>query len=103
MKLERIDGETAVVSVNPQMFAAANSFANDLGEAFKAAYGPGLSVRFESAVRLDESAPAEKAAEEPPKVRTNASDHPLVRQATELLGARLISVRPRQRPVTEQT
>jgi len=104
MKLERIDGDTAVVSVNPQMFAAANSYATDLGLAFKAAYGVDLSIRFESAVRLKEEGEAATPSSlpaEPPPVRTNAAEHPLVRQATELLGARLVSVRPRVRAVKE--
>jgi len=106
MSLSRIDGDTAIVSVTPLMFPAANAYASDLGQAFKTAYGIDLSVRFESAVQLSDAAVQSGAASpaapttEPPK--TNAAEHPLVRQAIELLGARLVSIRPRVRAIKKE-
>ena len=87
LTLKSVDERTAVVEVqNPQDYRAAASASKRLGELFREAVGTAVDVRIEppAGETVDESNLAE--------AERRALSHPVVEQAKDLFGARVVRV-----------
>ena len=102
LKLVTKDDERAVLAVSDEMRTAAQSAERDLCTLLSVAWGQSLKVELTSSAgeRLESAAPP--AEETPPAAAPAAGlppihDHPLIKDAVELFGARVISTQPRKR------
>ncbi len=100
LKLVTKDDERAVLAVSDEMRTAAQSAERDLCTLLSVAWGQSLKVeltsatgeRLEAAPQAVKEAPPNPAAPLPP-----IQDHPLIRDAVELFGAKVISTQPRKK------
>jgi hypothetical protein len=91
MQLRTVENDKAVVVVDPKMLSAARSTSSELAAAMGQAFGRTITVE------LLPSEAGVAAPTGPERPRTNMHEHPLVKQAIELLNARVINVGPRQK------
>ncbi len=92
-KLVVMDQDSARVLVKPALLTIARSCATDMEAALSQAAGSTIRVVIES------DGPAPEANEgHPGTPMPSMAEHPLVKQAIELFGGRLLSAGPRKRP-----
>lgn len=89
-KLVRLDADAAVLSLSPQDRTLARSMERDLLAVLAAGLGRPVRVEFDAEPEPEKAAPSE-----PEQPRTPIDQHPMVKQAIELFGGRIISVQPR--------
>ncbi|HYE60827.1 MAG TPA: hypothetical protein VD997_02430 [Phycisphaerales bacterium] len=106
LKLVTKDEHKAVLEVSDEMRTAAQSAERDLCTLLSIAWGQNLAIELKTASGekvepLPKPAAATTspgAAPNPPATPTTPiSDHPLIKQATELFGAKIISTQPRKK------
>lgn len=92
MTLREATSDTAVVVVDPKLLGAARTHSRDLESALGAAFGRTMKIDLQPAATVEVATEQEAA-----KPRTNMQEHALVKQAIQLLNARIVSVGPRQK------
>lgn len=92
-KLVAMDENSARVLVKPALLTIARSCATDMEAALSQAAGTTLHVVIESDGPAPEAGEGQLATPMP-----SMAEHPLVKQAIELFGGRLVSAGPRKRP-----
>jgi hypothetical protein len=102
LRLVSKDDERAVLAVSDEMRTAALSAERDLCTLLSVAWGQNLKIELTSASgeRLESTAPppSPAAQEAAPQALPPIHDHPLIKNAVELFGARIISTQARKRP-----
>lgn len=97
MRLESLartaDGMSARVRIPVALIGAARACEQDLRQAFARVLSAPVSLTIEPDM------PVVEAPVEPAVPRTPITEHPLIKAATQLLGAKVITVQPR-RPAT---
>jgi hypothetical protein len=101
LKLVTKDDQKAVLEVTDEMRTAAQSAERDLCTLLSVAWGQELAIELKTASgeRVEPVVRAAPAAEgQAPSAPAPAiGDHPLIKQAAELFGARIISTQPRKK------
>jgi hypothetical protein len=114
MKLLRVDNDLATLQVAEEMRPAAATAQQDLSTLLSTAWGQPVRVEIESLPPSPPRAGPERGASTPatqpapaasttqaapaPPPPSDISSHPLVKQAMELFGARVVGVQPRRKP-----
>ncbi len=88
LALDQLTAGNATLSGPASIVAAAQSKTSDLEQLFERVTGRPVRI----ALRAHEPPPAEQQP-----ARAPAADHPLVRQAVEQLGARIVAIHPRSK------
>jgi len=109
MQLVSVGEQTAVVRVADEVRAAVASTEKDLAAAMATVLGREVRVEISGKAQHAEAGAALPGATDSPlkpeepltAVRTPITDHPLVKHAIELFGARVISVQPRRTRPTD--
>jgi hypothetical protein len=103
LKLVTKDDRKAVLEVTDEMRTAAQSAERDLCTLLSIAWGQELAIELKTASG-EKVEPAPRPvptpapdAHAPAAPSTPIGDHPLIKQATELFGARIISTQPRKK------
>jgi hypothetical protein len=90
MSLREASHDRAVVVVDSKLISTARSHTYEIETALHAAFGRTMKVDFSAATEAHAPVVAAEA-----KALPNMNEHPLVRQAVQLLNARLVRVEPR--------
>ena len=90
--MTRLAGDRAELSVPPGLLGAAQSCGKELEAIFQRIMGRSVSVAFSA------EGARESAAESSAPAKAPMSEHPLVKQAIEVFGGRLVSVSARKKP-----
>lgn len=92
-KLAALEGGSAKVHVKPALLTIAQACAADMGVALSQAAGRTITVAIESDGPAPEATEVNLGTPLP-----SMAEHPLVKQAIELFGGRLLSAGPRKKP-----
>jgi len=88
-RLVRVENDVVVLAVNDALRSAAQASEKELAGLLATAWDRAVRLEFQQV----ESAPAVATPQTP---RESISEHPLVKQATAIFGAKLLGVQPRR-------